>query len=86
MGMSKGNLCKALGRLAEVEPAVIAQRIAGDWSCDDTTFDHIVNPSDSEQELLRKPYPFCLATPLQDEVSTLGFVDDWQVEWKWDGI
>jgi len=86
MGMSKGNLCKALGRLAEVEPAVIAQRIAGDWSCDDTTFDHIVNPSDSEQELLRKPYPFCLATPLQDEVSTLGSVDDWQVEWKWDGI
>lgn len=86
MGMSKGNLCKALGRFAQEEPAVIAQRIAGDWSCDDTTFEQIVDPADSGKELLRKPYPFCLASPLQEEVSTLGSADDWQVEWKWDGI
>ena len=68
------------------KPAVIAQRIAGDWSCDDTTFEQIVDPADSGKELLRKPYPFCLASPLQEEVSTLGSADDWQVEWKWDGI
>ncbi|HAY75577.1 MAG TPA: ATP-dependent DNA ligase, partial [Opitutae bacterium] len=79
MGMSKGNLCKALGRFAQEEPAVIAQRIAGDWSCDDTTFEQIVDPADSGKELLRKPYPFCLASPLQEEVSTLGSAEDWQV-------
>jgi DNA ligase-1 len=29
MGVSKGNLCKALARVGKVEPAVIAQRLSG---------------------------------------------------------
>jgi DNA ligase-1 len=33
-----------------------------------------------------RPYPFCLAHPLDFAIEELGDVDDWQVEWKWDGI
>lgn len=33
-----------------------------------------------------KPYPFFLASPLEDDVATLGTPSDWQIEWKWDGI
>ena len=37
-----------------------------------------------------RPYPFCLAYPLETAVAgpaeLLGPVEDWQIEWKWDGI
>ena len=85
MGVSKGNLCKALARVGNVEPAVISQRIAGNWTCDDLTMQEILNPV-GENEGRGKPFPFCLASPLQEDPGTLGEVVDWQVEWKWDGI
>ena len=85
MGVSKGNLCKALSRIAEVKPAIIAQRIAGNWTCDDLSMQDILDPG-NEEENKGLPFPFCLAAPLQAKVETLGEVGDWQVEWKWDGI
>jgi DNA ligase-1 len=33
-----------------------------------------------------RPYPFCLASPLEQDPNTLGPANDWFVEWKWDGI
>ncbi len=33
-----------------------------------------------------RPYPFCLAYPLEGAVEDLGDPREWQVEWKWDGI
>ena len=35
---------------------------------------------------LSRPYPFCLAYPLEGAVDELGDRQEWQVEWKWDGI
>jgi DNA ligase-1 len=35
---------------------------------------------------LSKPYPFCLAAPLDMDPAELGDLSDWQIEWKWDGI
>jgi DNA ligase-1 len=32
------------------------------------------------------PYPFMLAHPLHERLEALGAIDDWQLEWKWDGI
>ncbi len=86
MGVSKGNLCKALARVGKVEPAVIAQRLSGNWTCDDLTMEDILDPSDGEKDPMNRPFPFCLASPLQEKASSLGKVKDWQVEWKWDGI
>ena len=47
MGVSKGNLCKALARVGGVEPAVIAQRLAGSWTCDDLSMQAFLNPADN---------------------------------------
>ncbi len=33
-----------------------------------------------------QPYPFFLAYALEVEPATLGPLEDWQLEWKWDGI
>ena len=85
MGISSGNLYKALARVGKVEPAVIAQRLSGDWSPDSLSMDDILKPSASDSRLC-VPFPFCLAYPLQDEPHTLGICKDWQVEWKWDGV
>ena len=85
MGVSKGNLCKALARVGEVESAIIAQRLAGNWTPHTLSFEQIINPSEEDTRLCQ-PFPFCLANPLQEEISTLGGVEDWQIEWKWDGI
>ncbi len=85
MGVSKGNLCKALARVGGVQPAIIAQRLTGNWSPKTLTLEGILNPEDDGGRLCQ-PFPFCLANPLQEEAENLGSVDDWQVEWKWDGI
>ena len=85
MGVSKGNLCKALARVGGVQPAIIAQRLAGNWSPKTLSLEGILNPGDDEDRLCQ-PFPFCLANPLQEEAKNLGRLEDWQVEWKWDGI
>ena len=33
-----------------------------------------------------RPYPFYLAYALDEEVESLGDPEEWQAEWKWDGI
>ena len=86
MGVSKGNLCKALARVGKVEPAVIAQRLSGNWTCDDLTMEDILDPPDEGKDGMNRPFPFCLASPLQEKATSLGEFEDWQVEWKWDGI
>jgi len=85
MGVSKGNLCKALARVGGVQPAIIAQRLAGNWSPKTLRMEGILNPGVDEDRVCQ-PFPFCLANPLQEEVEKLGSVKDWQMEWKWDGI
>ncbi len=46
---------------------------------------HILAEETADADVSR-PYPFCLAYPLEGEVEELGDVGDWQIEWKWDGI
>jgi len=85
VGVSKGNVCKALGEVGGVQPAVIAQRISGDWDPRTRPFSEIIGePSNQDSACL--PFPFCLASPLQVEPAEIGEAKDWWVEWKWDGI
>ena len=43
----------------------------------------ISSPSEPEPA---KPYPFYLASPLEGDPAELGSLDEWLIEWKWDGI
>src|SRR6201999_1776400 len=41
---------------------------------------------DGDREDISRPYPFFLASPLEQAPESLGALADWQAEWKWDGI
>jgi DNA ligase-1 len=85
VGVSKGNLCKALAEVGGVQPAVIAQRMSGEWDPRTRPFSEIIGePGNQGSTCL--PFPFCLASPLQVEPSDIGQADQWWAEWKWDGI
>jgi DNA ligase-1 len=85
VGVSQKLIVKALSKHLEVEDNVIAHRLMGDWTPDSTTYDELLL-SENIQDNISKPYPFYLAYALEEAPETLGSVDEWQIERKWDGI
>jgi DNA ligase-1 len=86
VGVSKSLVCVALADIAEVEPAVMAHRLMGDWKPSAAAYTSLFS-GEVTGDQTAKPYPFCLAYPLDDDArAKLSDVNDWQIEWKWDGI
>jgi len=86
VGVSKTLVTRALAEIANVEPATMAHRLMGAWQPTATNYKLLLE-SDSAESDPAKPYPFCLAYPMDDQsLDALGAVEDWQIEWKWDGI
>ncbi|MEO0509143.1 MAG: ATP-dependent DNA ligase [Verrucomicrobiota bacterium] len=86
VGVSKTLVNRALAELAGVEPATMAHRLMGDWKPEAARYRALLEPDSAEEDTSR-PYPFCLAYPLDDKpIEELGAAEDWQIEWKWDGI
>lgn len=85
IGVSQNSMVNALARTVELDASVIAHRISGNWDPVTTSFSELL----SEQHVstdISKPYPFYLAYAIEDEVKVLGEPQEWQAEWKWDGI
>ena len=85
IGVSKKLLITALSKYSEIHSSQLMHSIMGKWSVGDMNFEDLItgtniNPDNS------KPYPFCLAYPLEKETEDLGNPEDWQAEYKWDGI
>src|SRR5690606_19237040 len=57
----------------------------GSWTPDAAWMAHLLDPEERPGDR-QQPYPFFLASPLEAEPATLGPVQDWLLEWKWDGI
>jgi DNA ligase 1 len=85
VGVSQRLLTRALSAYSGVAPAVVAHRLMGHWQPDPRFFEALVAPETAEADISR-PYPFFLAYPLEGGPESLGDLDEWQVEWKWDGI
>lgn len=86
VGVSKVLVNRALADLAQIDPAVIAHRLMGEWVPTAENFRALFT-QDSHQDDAARPYPFCLAYPLEGEPeNSLEGLVDWQIEWKWDGI
>jgi len=85
IGVSQQLMVNALAKVTGAAPAVIAHRISGKWNPATITFEELLSDENNVADS-SKPYPFYLAYPLEDSVETLGSINDWQVEWKWDGI
>ncbi|MCA0273065.1 MAG: ATP-dependent DNA ligase [Proteobacteria bacterium] len=85
MGVSQKPMTRALSQATGLDEAELAHRLMGNWTPDTVTFQNLIHANDPEADLSR-PYPFCLAHPLEDAPETLGDPADWLAEWKWDGI
>jgi DNA ligase-1 len=85
VGVSQKFMNRALSKATGVPEAELAHRLMGSWTPDSVTFEGLVLTHDPEADL-SKPYPFYLAYGLEDGPEALGVSEDWQAEWKWDGI
>jgi DNA ligase-1 len=73
--------------MAGVEPPVMAHRLSGKWSPEKMTMQRLLAPVGEAEPLdANLPYPFMLAHALSEPIESLGPFEDWQIEWKWDGI
>jgi len=85
IGVSKKTLVNALAKLSGIDPNQIMHSIIGNWTPNSITFDDLLNGEHINYDK-SKPYPFCLAYTLEKDLTDLGNENDWQVEYKWDGI
>lgn len=83
VGVGSALVARAVARAAAVDPAVMAHRLMGNWSPSADGFRAITAGTGATAAT---PYPFFLASPLEEEPEALGAIEQWQLEWKWDGI
>lgn len=85
IGVSSKTLVNTLAKYYQLEPSAIAHSIIGEWNPLEVDFESLIKGKYINTNL-SKPYPFCLAYGLEKDLENLGSVNDWQVEYKWDGI
>jgi DNA ligase 1 len=88
VGVSQKLVTRALADHSGIDRAVIAHRLMGNWEPTAAFYTALMS-ADTEDADRSRPYPFFLAYPVDDDTdlsAQLGDRDDWQVEWKWDGI
>lgn len=84
IGVSQSLIVKALAQHAGIPESAVAHRLMGNWSPVDDTYDDLILSDETTDH--SRPYPFYLAYALEDSIESLGEPDEWQAEWKWDGI
>jgi DNA ligase 1 len=85
VGVSQTLVVRALARAAGLPSTTVAARLMGEWTPSPEWFESVLSHERTDDDLSR-PYPFFLASPLEDPIETLGDPSDWLIEWKWDGI
>lgn len=85
LGVSSKIVINTLAKMYGLDPAAVTHSLMGKWEVKDGSFEELINGEHTDT-LLSKPYPFCLAYPLDKTVEELGEPGDWQAEYKWDGI
>ena len=85
IGVSKKNLVNALSKLSGINANQLMHSIIGNWDINIITFDELLSGEHINYDN-SKPYPFCLAYALEKKLEDLGKRNEWQVEYKWDGI
>ena len=85
VGVSQTLVVRALSQAFGIPTATLAARLMGDWTPTAALIARLRSEHATEDDESR-PYPFCLASPLESDPSGLGSPGDWVAEWKWDGI
>ncbi|MCU0559842.1 MAG: ATP-dependent DNA ligase [Desulfobacterales bacterium] len=85
VGVSQRLVVRALAARLGVEAAAVAQRLMGAWTPGEAFWERLGAACTDDADASR-PYPFCLAHPLEEGPEALGPAAEWLAEWKWDGI
>jgi DNA ligase-1 len=95
VGVSQNLVIKALADISNLDAATLTHRIMGNWVPETYLYEQLIQEQGAADDISR-PYPFFLAYPVQEtsekQKSTeeiqgaLGDAEQWQAEWKWDGI
>ncbi|MRG47417.1 ATP-dependent DNA ligase [Chitinophaga sp. SYP-B3965] len=85
IGVSQSTIVNALAKAYNIVPATVSHLISGNWDPQQITMTALLNEESSTIDD-SKPYPFFLAYALEGGPQTLGDPEEWQAEWKWDGI
>jgi DNA ligase 1 len=84
IGVSMALIVQALEKATGTAREDLHFRLSGTWDPYQTTYQHLIlNPYQTDNP--SKPYPFCLAYPLEEPENLLP-LSQWQCEFKWDGI
>ena len=87
IGVSQRLVMRALSEQFEIPVDIIALRLMGNWSPTPEFYESVIHPDlDADEKPIARPYPFHLAYQIDGEISDIGRVEDWQIEWKYDGI
>jgi len=85
VGVSQILLARAVAQHADLPRALVLHRLMGEWSPNAAFWQQLVS-KDTGETVPSRPYPFCLASPLEATPDSLGETKHWIAEWKWDGI
>jgi len=85
VGVSRLLVIRALAQVGGLPAEVISHRLMGAWKPTPLFYCELM-AADTTTSDFSRPYPFFLAHPLEGEPTSLGHPDEWQAEWKWDGI
>ncbi len=84
IGVARTLVARALAQVAGIAAEVMAHRLMGHWQPTPADYQSLLSGEGRHDP--GQPYPFFLAYALEVEPATLGPIEEWQLEWKWDGI
>ena len=85
VGVSIGLITKSISKLINIEEEIISHRLMGDFKPSINSYEFLINKNINLQELNSKPFPFLLANTIEDKIFK-NSINDFQFEWKYDGI
>lgn len=85
LGVSKNLLIQALAQVAGIDKETMSFRLIGDYKPTPEFYNNLL-VQDITIERKSKPYPYFLASPVENAEEEFLNWSDWCVEWKWDGI
>ncbi len=85
VGVSIGLIIKSISKLINIDEEIISHRLMGNFEPSIDSYEFLINKNINLQELNSKPFPFLLANTIEDKIFKYS-INDFQFEWKYDGM
>jgi len=85
VGVSIGLITKSISKLINIDEEIISHRLMGNFNPSIDSYKFLINKNINLEELNSKPFPFLLANTFEDKIFKHS-INDFQFEWKYDGI